>query len=147
MGRVSRSSPAAKRSSKGPSSSRAGQFSVDRQDSNQLRNGDADVRSGDREMLLVKLPAAIHELEFAHGSLYGAEEQEALLEVLRANAPSCGPWVKRFEDAFANYCGAKYGLAVTSGTTGLQLAMIAAGIGPGDEVITTPISWIATANA
>jgi len=98
-------------------------------------------------MLLVKLPPAIHELEFAHGSVYGAEEQGALLEVLRANAPSCGPWVKRFEDAFANYCGAKYGLAVTSGTTGLQLAMIAAGIGPGDEVITTPISWIATANA
>jgi perosamine synthetase len=81
------------------------------------------------------------------GSSYGKEEEDVLLEVLRAGAPSCGPWVKRFEEEFAKYCGAGYGLAVTSGTTGLQLSMIAAGVGPGDEVITTPISWIATANA
>ena len=93
------------------------------------------------------LPQAVHELEFGHGSCYGREEQEAVLEVLRASAPSCGPWVKRFEQAFAEYCATDYGLAVTSGTTGLQLAMIAAGVGPGDEVITTPVSWIATANA
>jgi perosamine synthetase len=93
------------------------------------------------------LPQAINELEFGHGSCYGKEEQDVLLEVLSASAPSCGPWVKRFEEGFAKYCGADYGLAVTSGTTGLQLAMIAAGVGPGDEVITTPISWIATANA
>ena len=95
----------------------------------------------------MKLPQALNELEFGHGSCYGKEEQDVLMEVLRANAPSCGPWVKRFEDAFASYCGTKYGLAVTSGTTGLQLSMIAAGVGAGDEVITTPISWIATANA
>lgn len=95
----------------------------------------------------MKLPKAIHELEFGHGSSYGPEEQEAVLEVLRGGAPSCGPAVKRFEEEFASYCGADYGLAVTSGTTGLQLAMIAAGVGPGDEVITTPISWISTANA
>jgi dTDP-4-amino-4,6-dideoxygalactose transaminase len=93
------------------------------------------------------LPRAIHELEFGHGSCYGIEEQEAVLEVMRASAPSCGPWVKRFEEEFAAYCGTTYGLAVTSGTTGLQLAMIAAGVQAGDEVITTPISWIATANA
>jgi dTDP-4-amino-4,6-dideoxygalactose transaminase len=93
------------------------------------------------------LPKAVHELEYGHGSCYGQEEQDALMEVLRANAPSCGPWVKRFEDGFANYCGTKYALAVTSGTTGLHLSMIAAGVAPGDEVITTPISWIATANA
>jgi dTDP-4-amino-4,6-dideoxygalactose transaminase len=66
---------------------------------------------------------------------------------MRAGAPSCGPAVKRFEETFARYCGTEYGLAVSSGTTGLQLAMIAAGVGPGDEVITTPISWISTANA
>jgi perosamine synthetase len=93
------------------------------------------------------LPQAIHELEYGHGSCYGKEEQDALMEVLRGNAPSCGPWVKRFEEGFAKYCGTTYGLAVTSGTTGLHLSMIAAGVEPGDEVITTPISWIATANA
>ena len=93
------------------------------------------------------LPKAIHELEFGHGSCYGKEEQEAVLEVMRAGAPSCGPKVKRFEEEFSRFCGAEYGLAVTSGSTGLQLAMIAAGVGPGDEVITTPISWISTANA
>jgi perosamine synthetase len=95
----------------------------------------------------MKLPRAVDELEYSQGSLYGEEEREALLEVLRAGAPSCGPRVKQFEEEFAAYCGTRFGLAVTSGTTGLQLAMIAAGVAPGDEVITTPISWISTANA
>ncbi len=93
------------------------------------------------------LPKAIYELEYGHGSVYGPEEEAALVEVLRASAPSCGPKVKKFEEAFAAYCGATHGLAVTSATAGLQLALIAAGVGPGDEVITTPISWISTANA
>jgi len=93
------------------------------------------------------LPKAIHELEYNHGSVYGPEEEAALREVLAASAPSCGSKVKKFEEAFAAYCGVQYGLAVTSATGGLQLAMIAAGVGPGDEVITTPISWISTANA
>jgi perosamine synthetase len=93
------------------------------------------------------LPKAIYELEYGHGSAYGPEEEAALGEVLRAGAPSCGPKVKKFEEAFAAYCGASHGLAVTSATAGLQLALIAAEVGPGDEVITTPISWISTANA
>ncbi len=95
----------------------------------------------------MELPKAIHELEYGHGSVYGAEEEAALGEVLHASAPSCGPKVKKFEENFAKYCGAEFGLAVTSGTAGLQLAVIAGVIGPGDEVITTPISWISTANA
>ncbi len=93
------------------------------------------------------LPKAIHELEYGHGAVYGPEEEAALIDVLHASAPSCGPKVKKFEESFAAYCGAQYGLAVTSGTSGLDLAVIAAGAGPGDEVITTPISWISTANA
>ena len=93
------------------------------------------------------LPKAIQELEFGHGSAYGSEERDALMAVLDANAPSCGPWVSKFEQEFAQYCGTKYALAVTSCTTGLHLVMIAAGVGPGDEVITTPLSWISTANA
>jgi dTDP-4-amino-4,6-dideoxygalactose transaminase len=95
----------------------------------------------------MQLPKALYELEFNHGSEYGEQEAAALLEVLRASAPSCGPKVKQFEEAFAAYCSTQYALAVTSATAGLELAMIAAEVGPGDEVITTPLSWISTANA
>lgn len=93
------------------------------------------------------LPKAINELEYGQGSVYGPEEEAAISEVMRSGAPSCGPKVKKFEEAFAGYCGAAYGLAVTSATAGLELAVIAAQVGPGSEVITTPISWISTANA
>jgi dTDP-4-amino-4,6-dideoxygalactose transaminase len=93
------------------------------------------------------LPKPKFELEFSHGSIYGEEEKAAVLEVLEANAPSCGAKVQQFEREFAAYCGARYGLAVSSATAGLSLALIAAGVGPGDEVITTPVSWISTANA
>ncbi len=92
-------------------------------------------------------PATVYELEFGHGSAYGKEEEEALLEVLHHSAPSCGPKVVEFETAFAEYCETRSALAVTSATAGLHLAMVAVGTGPGDEVITTPLSWIATANA
>ncbi len=95
----------------------------------------------------MSLPKALYELEFKHGSNYGDEEAKAILDVLKSSAPSCGPKVKAFEEAFAAYCGCPYGLAVTSGTAGLHLAVMAAGVGPGDEVITTPITWISTANA
>jgi perosamine synthetase len=92
-------------------------------------------------------PAVKFGLEISHGSVYGPEEAAALMEVLAAGAPSCGRKVKQFEDAFASYCGVRHALAVTSATTGLTLAGIAAGVGPGTEVITTPISWISTASA
>lgn len=95
----------------------------------------------------IELPKAVHELEFNQGSAYGAEEAAAIQEVLAAGAPSCGPKVKQFEETFAAYSDSKFGLAVTSATAGLELAMIALGVGPGDEVITTPVSWISTANA
>ncbi|MGH9396147.1 MAG: DegT/DnrJ/EryC1/StrS family aminotransferase [Terriglobia bacterium] len=95
----------------------------------------------------MNLPKALYELEFKHGSDYGYEEASAILDVLKDSAPSCGPKVKAFEEAFAGYCGCKHALAVTSGTAGLHLAVMAAGVGPGDEVITTPVTWISTANA
>lgn len=95
----------------------------------------------------MKLPKAVHELEFSHGSAYDHEEKAAVLQVMEASAPSCGPRVKEFEEKFAAYCNARYGLAVTSATAGLELAMIALNVGLGDEVITTPLSWISTANA
>lgn len=92
-------------------------------------------------------PRIMYELEVAYGATYGFEEAVALMDCLKNLAPSCGKEVKQFEDEFAKYCGVRYALAVTSATTGLKLAGIAAGIKPGDEVITTPISWISTATA
>lgn len=98
------------------------------------------------ENIIVK-PKVKFQLEFAYGQYYGFEEAAALIECLRDNAPSCGRKVKEFENAFAEYCGSKHALALTSATTGLKLAGKAVGILPGDEVITTPISWISTATA
>jgi perosamine synthetase len=95
----------------------------------------------------VEKPKIKYELEIAFGNIYGMEEASALLEVLKAGAPSCGKKVRQFEEEFAAYCGVRYALSVTSATTGLTLAGIAAGVGPGTEVITTPLSWIATASA
>jgi perosamine synthetase len=95
----------------------------------------------------VETPKVKYELEVSYGSQYGFEEAAALMDVLRANAPSCGKKVKQFEDAFAAYCGVKHALAVTSATTGLTLAGVAAGVGPDTEVITTPVTWVATAFA
>ena len=96
--------------------------------------------------IIVK-PKVKFQLEFAYGQYYGFEEAAALMECLKDNAPSCGRKVKEFENAFAEYCGSKHALAITSATTGLKLAGKAVGILPGDEVITTPISWISTATA
>jgi dTDP-4-amino-4,6-dideoxygalactose transaminase len=92
-------------------------------------------------------PEIMHGLEVAYGNIYGFEEAAALMEVLKNSAPSCGKKVKEFENNFSQYCGTEYALAVTSNTTGLTLAGIAAGIKAGDEVITTPLSWIATSTA
>lgn len=74
------------------------------------------------------------------------KEIEAVCAVLRTPNLSLGPKVPEFEQAFANYIGRKRAVAVNSGTSGLFLCMLALGIGPGDEVITTPFTFIATAN-
>jgi dTDP-4-amino-4,6-dideoxygalactose transaminase len=58
-----------------------------------------------------------------------------------------GPRTAAFEQAFAHFCGVRHAIATSSGTTALHLALLAHGIGPGDEVITTPFTFIATANA
>lgn len=73
-------------------------------------------------------------------------EERLILEVLRSGNLSLGPKYTEFEKKFAEKIGTKYACAVSSGTAGLHLAMIAAGIGPGDEVITSPFSFIASAN-
>ncbi len=58
-----------------------------------------------------------------------------------------GPRVKAFEEAFAELCGVQHAIATTSGTTALHVALLAAGVGPGDEVITSPFTFIASANS
>ncbi len=77
----------------------------------------------------------------------GEEEKQAVLEVLESGILAQGPRVQAFEEAFAEYCGVKYAIATSSGTTALHVALLAHGIGPGDEVITTPFTFIASANA
>jgi perosamine synthetase len=76
----------------------------------------------------------------------GEREEELVLEVLRSGRLSLGPVIERFEELFAERVGAPYAAAVSSGTAGLHLMCHAAGLGPGDEVITSPISFVATAN-
>ena len=73
-------------------------------------------------------------------------EIDAVCEVLRSPNLSLGPKLREFEAAFEKYIGRKYAIAVNSGTSGLFLCAEAMGIGPGDEVITTPFTFIATIN-
>ncbi len=73
-------------------------------------------------------------------------EEELVVEVLRSGRLSLGPWIDRFEEEIAEAVGAPFAAAVSSGTAGLHLLCVTAGIGPGDEVITSPYSFVASAN-
>jgi perosamine synthetase len=77
----------------------------------------------------------------------GEAEERAVLEVLRSGQLSLGPRVPEFERAFAERVGAGWGSAVSSGTAGLHLALRAVGVEDGDEVVTSPFSFVASANA
>jgi dTDP-4-amino-4,6-dideoxygalactose transaminase len=76
----------------------------------------------------------------------GQEEIEAVAETLRGGWLTSGPRSEELERRFADYVGAKHGVALASGTAAMHLSLLAAGVGPGDEVLTTPITWPATAN-
>ncbi len=73
-------------------------------------------------------------------------EEQLVTDVLLSGRLSLGPTIDRFEEAFAEAVGAPHAAAVSSGTAGLHLLCVAAGVGPGDEVITTPYSFVASAN-
>jgi perosamine synthetase len=77
----------------------------------------------------------------------GEAEERAVLEVLRSRHLSLGPRVPAFETAFAARVGAAHASAVSSGTAALHLALRAVGVGPGDEVVTSPFSFVASANS
>lgn len=73
-------------------------------------------------------------------------EEDVVVEVLRSGRLSLGPWVDRFEEALAARVGAPFVAAVSSGTSGLHLCCRLAGLGPGDEAVTSPFSFVASAN-
>jgi perosamine synthetase len=76
----------------------------------------------------------------------GAREEELVLETLRSGRLALGPRLGQFESAFGGWLGAEHVSAVSSGTAGLHLAIRAAGVEAGDEVVTTPFSFVASAN-
>ncbi|CAN5592620.1 DegT/DnrJ/EryC1/StrS family aminotransferase [soil metagenome] len=91
------------------------------------------------------MPLVTEQIPLAQPDL-GAREEELVLEVLRSGQLSLGPMLGRFEQAFAAWLGVDDAAAVSSGTAGLHLAVRALGWGEGDEVLTTPFSFVASSN-
>lgn len=94
-------------------------------------DGGAPVRSG-------LLPYGRQQIDDA--------DVQAVVDVLRSDWLTTGPKVTEFEDAFADYVGARHAVVFSSGTAALHAAAAVAGLGPGDEVVTTPLTFVASAN-
>ena len=77
----------------------------------------------------------------------GEEEKINVMEVLESGMLAQGSRVAKLEEQFTHLCGVKHAIATTSGTTALHVGLLAHGVGPGDEVITTPFTFIASANS
>ena len=71
--------------------------------------------------------------------------QKSVEAVIKEHAFALGPAVERFERRFAEFVGVEHCVGVNSGTSALHVALLCAGVGPGDEVITTPMTWVSTA--
>src|ERR1700680_3350029 len=104
-----------------------------------LGRGRAEVRSASNIISLLDLSAQYQELK--------SEIDAAVARVLESGQFVLGSDVAALEEEFARYSQVHYAVGVTSGTTALHLALVAAGIGPGDEVLTTPFTFYATAAA
>jgi perosamine synthetase len=91
------------------------------------------------------LSTRVREIPLAR-PLFDEREEELVLEVLRSGRLSLGPTIDRFEELLAARIGAPYVAAVSSGTAGLHLLARSAGLGPGDQAITSPLSFAASAN-
>lgn len=99
------------------------------------------------EKLAIHGGTPIREHKLSYGRQCIEEDDiQAVTDVLKSDYLTCGPKVTELERALCDYTGAKYAVAVSNGTAALHCACIAAGIGPGDEVITTPITFAASAN-
>lgn len=75
------------------------------------------------------------------------DDIQAVVDVLKSDFLTIGPKIAEFEQTVADYVGAKYAVAISNGTAALHAACFAAGIKPGDEVITTPLTFVASANS
>ena len=92
-------------------------------------------------------PKIKFDLQIKYGSEYGPEEERAILEVLRQGAPTSGEACIQFEKDFAACCGTAHARAVSNGTAALFLSLVALDVKAGDRILTTPMTWIATAAA
>lgn len=107
----------------------------------------SDVRDGAMEKLAIDGGNPVRDKKIFYGHQWIEEDDiEAVSNVLRSDYLTCGPQIKKMENTLAEYTGAKFAVAVSNGTAALHCACIAAGIGCGDEVITTPITFAASAN-
>ncbi len=80
--------------------------------------------------------------------VWAGNEEQYVLDCLRSTRiSSSGPYLERFEAAFAGHCGARHALACSSGTAALHLALLALGVGPGDEILVPSLTFVAVANA
>lgn len=99
------------------------------------------------EKLAIHGGTPIREHKISYGRQCIEEDDiQAVTDVLKSDYLTCGPKVDELERRLCDYTGAKYAVAVSNGTAALHCACMAAGIGPGDEVITTPITFAASAN-
>src|SRR5438128_3069509 len=99
------------------------------------------------EMLAVNGGQPVRETLLPYGrQAIDEDDIQAVVETLRSDWLTTGPKVDEFEEAFAAYVGAKHAVSFSSGTAALHGAAFAAGLQPGDEAITTPMTFAATAN-